>query len=84
MVITTTQLHSIKPEISFSAGSNLAHSMSEIWHGEDLCIRYSEEKSNIFCKIFGVSPLSIKLFCTTKLMQKYTINLTRSINATIG
>ena len=37
-----------------------------------------------FVKYFGVSPLSITLFCTIKLMHKYTINLTVIINATIG
>ena len=36
-----------------------------------------------FVKYFGISPLSITLFCTIKLMQKYTINLTIIINAAI-
>ena len=37
-----------------------------------------------FVKYFGISPLSITIFCTIKFMQKYTINLTVIINATIG
>ena len=36
VVITTTQLHSTKPELSFCAGSNPARSVSEILDGEDL------------------------------------------------
>ena len=36
VVITTTQLHSTKPEFRFCAGSNPAHGMSEIRDGEDL------------------------------------------------
>ena len=35
MVITTAQLHSTKPELSFCAGSNPARSVSEIRDGED-------------------------------------------------
>ena len=37
-----------------------------------------------FVKYIGISSLSITLFCTIKLMQKYTINFTIIINATIG
>ena len=33
MVATTVQLHSIKPELRFRAGSNPAHGMSEIHSG---------------------------------------------------
>ena len=36
VVITTVQLHSIKPELRFYAGSNPARGMSEIRDGEDL------------------------------------------------
>ena len=36
MFITTTQLHSTKPELRFSAASNPARSVSEICNGEDL------------------------------------------------
>ena len=36
VVITTTQLHSTKPELSFCAGPNPACGMSEILDGEDL------------------------------------------------
>ena len=36
VVITTTQLHSTKPELRFCAGSNPAHGVSEIRDGEDL------------------------------------------------
>ena len=36
VVITTAQLHSTKPELWFSAGSNPARGMSEIRDGEDL------------------------------------------------
>ena len=36
MVITTTQLHSTKPELRFSADSNPARGVSEIRYGEDL------------------------------------------------
>ena len=36
MVITTAQLHSTKPELSFCTGSNPAHDMSEIRDDEDL------------------------------------------------
>ena len=36
VVITTTQLHSTKPELRFCAGSNPAHGVSEIHDGEDL------------------------------------------------
>ena len=36
MVISTVQLHSIKPELRFYAGSNPARGMSEIRDGEDL------------------------------------------------
>ena len=35
-VITTTQLHSTKPELRFCAGSKPAHSVLEIRDGEDL------------------------------------------------
>ena len=35
-VITTAQLHSIKPELRFCAGSNPAHNVLEIHYGEDL------------------------------------------------
>ena len=36
MVITTTQLHSTKPELRFCAGSNPSRGVSEIRDGEDL------------------------------------------------
>ena len=36
VVITTTQLHSTKPELKLCAGSNPAHGVSEIRDGEDL------------------------------------------------
>ena len=36
MVINTAQLHSIKPELRFCAGSNSALGVSEIRDGEDL------------------------------------------------
>ena len=36
VAITTAQLHSTKPELSFCADSNPAHGMSEIRDGEDL------------------------------------------------
>ena len=36
VVITTAQLHSTKPALSFCAGSNPARSVSEINNGEDL------------------------------------------------
>ena len=36
VVITTTQLHSTKPELRFCAGSNPARGVSEIRGGEDL------------------------------------------------
>ena len=36
VVITTTQLHSPKPELRFCAGSNPTHGMSEICYGEAL------------------------------------------------
>ena len=36
MVITTTQLHSTKPELGLCAGSNPARGVSEICDGEDL------------------------------------------------
>ena len=36
VVITTAQLHSAKPDVRFSAGSNPARSMLEIRDGEDL------------------------------------------------
>ena len=36
VVITTTQLHSTKPELGFCAGSNPARGVSEIHDGEDL------------------------------------------------
>ena len=36
VVITTAQLHSIKPELGFCAGSNSARGVSEIRDGEDL------------------------------------------------
>ena len=36
VVITTTQLHSTKPELMLCAGSNYAHRMSAIHDGEDL------------------------------------------------
>ena len=36
VVITITQLHSTKPELRFSAGSNRARGVSEIRDGEDL------------------------------------------------
>ena len=36
VVITTTQLHSTKPELRLCAGSNPAHGVSEIRDGEDL------------------------------------------------
>ena len=34
--ITTAQLHSVKPELSFCAASNSASGLSEIWDGENL------------------------------------------------
>ena len=43
-----------------------------------------EKATTYFVTCFGIAPLSITLFCTIKLMQKYTINLTIIINATIG
>ena len=36
LVASTAQLHSSKPELKFSAGSNLACGVSEIRDGEDL------------------------------------------------
>ena len=36
VIVTTAQLHSSKPEHSFSAGSNPARDVSEIRDGEDL------------------------------------------------
>ena len=36
VVITTVQLHSVKPELRFYAGSNPARDMSEIRDSEDL------------------------------------------------
>ena len=36
LVITTAQLHSTKPELRFSAGSNPAGGVLEIRYGEDL------------------------------------------------
>ena len=36
LVITTAQLHSTKPELRFSAGSNPARGVPEIRDGEDL------------------------------------------------
>ena len=36
VVITTTQLHSTKPELRLCAGSNHARDVSEIRDGEDL------------------------------------------------
>ena len=36
VVFTTVQLHSTKPEIRFSEGSNATRGMSEIRGGEDL------------------------------------------------
>ena len=36
VVITTAQLHATKSELRFCAGSNPAHSVSEIRDGEDL------------------------------------------------
>ena len=36
VVITTAQLYSTKPELTFCAGSNPAHGVSEIWDGDDL------------------------------------------------
>ena len=36
VVITTTQLHSSKPELRFCAGSNPARGVSDICDGEDL------------------------------------------------
>ena len=36
VVITTTQLHSTKPELRFCAGSNPAHDVLAIHSGEDL------------------------------------------------
>ena len=41
-------------------------------------LKYPEEKNS------NILSLSITLFCTVKLMQKCTINLTIIINATIG
>ena len=51
VVITTAQLHSTKPELSFCTGSNPAHGMSEIWDGEDLW-QWSrlEIRLNAFCQ----------------------------------
>ena len=43
-----------------------------------------KKTTTYFVKYFGISPLSITLFCTIKLMQKCIINLTIIINATIG
>ena len=43
-----------------------------------------EKTTTYFVTYFGIAPLSITLFCTIKLMQKYTINLTIIINATIS
>ena len=43
-----------------------------------------EKATTYFVTCFGIAPLLITLFCTIKLMQKYTINLTIIINATIG
>ena len=36
VIITTAQLHSTKPKLSFCAGSNPARGVSEIGNGEDL------------------------------------------------
>ena len=36
LVITTAQLHSTKPDLTFCAGSNPARGVSEIRDGEDL------------------------------------------------
>ena len=35
MVMTTAQLHTIKPEFRYYLGSNPAHNMSEICDGEE-------------------------------------------------
>ena len=37
-----------------------------------------------FVKYYDIFPFSITLFCTIKLTQKYTINITIIINATVG
>ena len=44
VIITTAQLHSTKPELKFSAGSNPAHGVSEISDGEDLSDNGPEQK----------------------------------------
>ena len=50
VAITTAQLHSTKPELSFCTGSNPACGMSEIGDGEDLWqCSWLEIKLNAFC-----------------------------------
>ena len=42
-----------------------------------------KETTTYFVKYFSISPLSVTLFCTIKHMQKYTIDLTIIVSATI-
>ena len=51
VVVTTTQLHSTKPELRFCGGSNPARSVLEIRDGEDLW-QWSqlEIRLNVFCR----------------------------------
>ena len=45
VVITTTQLHSSKPELRFCTGSNPACGMSEIHHGKNLTVTLAGNKA---------------------------------------
>ena len=59
VVITTTQLHSTKPELRFCAGSNPAHGMSEIHDGEDL---WQWSRLEIKLNAFHLSTIPQKQF----------------------
>ena len=51
VVITTAQLHSIKPELRLCASLNHVHGVSEIWDGKDPWQwSWLEIRLNVFCR----------------------------------
>ena len=67
VVITTAQLHLIKPQFRFSAGSNPARSVSEIRDGEDL---WQWSSLNVKLNAFRRSTIPQKQFIIIIIIQQ--------------
>ena len=71
LVITTAQLHSTKPDLTFCAGSNPARGVSEIRDGEDL---WQSPRLEIRLNAFRWSTISQKQFIIIHLSIHHALN----------